>query len=119
MMLSSRALFSCLALLACAAALAQPADDGEWRFAGKDPANTRFSALNQITAANASQLQLAFSFSTGLQKGHEAAPIVADNTMFIVGPFPNPVFALDLTKPGAPLKWKFEPKPEAAAQGIA
>jgi PQQ-dependent dehydrogenase (methanol/ethanol family) len=119
MMLLGRVLFPCLALLASAAALAQPVDDGEWRLAGKDPANTRFSALNQITAANAGQLQLAFSFSTGLQKGHEAAPIVADNTMFIVGPFPNPVFALDLTKPGAPLKWKFEPKPEASAQGVA
>ena len=25
----------------------------------------------------------------------------------------------DLTKPGAPLKWKYEPKPEAASQGVA
>jgi glucose dehydrogenase len=52
---------------------------------------------------------------TGVSRGHEAAPIVADNTMYIVGPYPNPVYALDLTKPGAPLKWKFEPKPEPRA----
>ncbi len=39
--------------------------------------------------------------------------------MFIVTPFPNDVFALDLTRDGAPLKWKYEPKPLAAAQGVA
>jgi lanthanide-dependent methanol dehydrogenase len=46
-------------------------------------------------------------FSTGVVRGHEAAPIVAESTMFIVGPYPNTLFALDLTRPGAPLKWKF------------
>jgi PQQ-dependent dehydrogenase (methanol/ethanol family) len=39
--------------------------------------------------------------------------------MFIVGPYPNPLFALDLTKPGAPLKWRFDPVQEPAAQGVA
>jgi PQQ-dependent dehydrogenase (methanol/ethanol family) len=36
-----------------------------------------------------------------------------------VTPYPNILFALDLTKPDAPLKWKYEPKPAAAAQGVA
>jgi lanthanide-dependent methanol dehydrogenase len=107
-------------LLAAAPVRAQPAvDDGEWRTAGKDPGLTRFSNLTQITAANASQLKLAFHFPTGLDRGHEAAPIVAENTMFIVGPYPNPVFAFDLAKPGFPLKWKFEPKPNPSSQGVA
>jgi outer membrane protein assembly factor BamB len=51
--------------------------------------------------------------------GHEAAPIVANNTMYIVTPYPNLVYALDLSKDGAPVKWKYEPKTLAAAQGVA
>jgi PQQ-dependent dehydrogenase (methanol/ethanol family) len=109
-----------LAVAFAACAWGQPAaDEGDWRMAGKDGANMRFSTLAQITAANASQLKLALRFDTGIDKGQEAAPIIAANTMFVVGPFPNPVFAFDLAKPGFPLKWKFEPKPEASAQGVA
>ena len=39
--------------------------------------------------------------------------------MYIITPFPNYLYALDLTKPGAPAKWTFKPKPAAAAQGVA
>jgi PQQ-dependent dehydrogenase (methanol/ethanol family) len=92
---------------------------GEWPMAGKDYANTRFSELDQITSGNAKNLQLAFTFSTGTLRGHEAAPVVVGGTMYIVTPYPNIVYALDLTQPGAPVKWKFEPKPLAAAQGVA
>ncbi|MBV8903824.1 MAG: PQQ-dependent dehydrogenase, methanol/ethanol family, partial [Acidobacteriia bacterium] len=42
-----------------------------------------------------------------------------NNTMYIVTPFPNTLYALDLTKPGAPIKWQYEPKPVTAAQGVA
>ena len=66
-----------------------------------------------------SNLQVAFAFSTGVDHGQEAAPIVANNTMFIVTPYPNIVFALDLTKPGAPIKWSYRPHPAAASQGVA
>jgi glucose dehydrogenase len=107
------------ALLCSAAHAADPADDGEWRMAGKDYANTRYSALDQIKTDNVASLKLAFTFSTGVTRGHEAAPIVAGNTMYIVTPFPNHLEALDLTRPGAPTKWKFEPNPNASAQGVA
>ena len=33
--------------------------------------------------------------------------------MFIVTPYPNIAYALDLTKPGAPIKWTYEPHPDA------
>ena len=56
---------------------------------------------------------------SAVNKGQEAAPIVADNTMYIVTAYPNYVYALDLTQPGAPLKWKFAPKPLPASQGVA
>jgi lanthanide-dependent methanol dehydrogenase len=113
------AIAACIGLVAPLALGQLPADDGQWLMPAKNYASTRFSSLDQITVSNVAQLKPAFSFSTGLVRGHEAAPIVADNTMFIVAPYPNPVFALDLTKPGAPLKWKFEPKPDASAQGVA
>src|SRR5205807_723156 len=59
------------------------------------------------------------TFSTGVLHGHEAAPIVVNNTMYVITPYPNIVFALDLTKDGAPVKWKYEAKTLAAAQGVA
>ncbi len=106
-------------LLAAGLVFAQAPSDAEWRMAGRDPANTRFSPLAQVNAANVSQLKMVFSFPTGLERGHEAAPIIADNTMFVVGPYPNPVFAFDLARPGFALKWKFDPVPEPSAQGVA
>ena len=99
--------------------MAADADDGEWPMAPKNHASTRFSALTQIDRSNVANLRLAFTFDTGLRRGQEAAPIVAEGTMFIASPFPNTLFALDLTRPGAPLKWKFEPNPKLAAQGVA
>jgi PQQ-dependent dehydrogenase (methanol/ethanol family) len=101
------------------AANARNTDDGQWVRPAKDFASTRFSALDQITTTSVKQLGVKTTFSTGVPKGHEAAPLVVNGTMFIVTPFPNDVFALDLTKPGAPLKWKYQPKPLAAAQGVA
>jgi PQQ-dependent dehydrogenase (methanol/ethanol family) len=84
-----------------------------------DHQNTRFSQLGEITRDNVSTLKEVFTFSTGMVAGHEAAPLVVQNTMYLVTPFPNVLYALDLTKPGAPLKWKFEAHPEAAARGVA
>ncbi|MER9441594.1 methanol/ethanol family PQQ-dependent dehydrogenase [Mesorhizobium sp. M0340] len=85
----------------------------------KNYASTRYSELAEITEDNVKNLQVAFTFSTGVNKGQEAAPLVVGNAMYIVTPFPNILYALDLTKPGAPMKWKFEPNPEPAAQGVA
>jgi lanthanide-dependent methanol dehydrogenase len=94
-------------------------EDGQWTMAAKDYANTRFSGLDQINAQNVNQLKLAWTFSTGSLRGHEGAPLVAGNTMYVVTPFPNRLYALDLTKPGAPTKWMYDPKPASAAQGVA
>src|SRR5581483_10486506 len=94
-------------------------DDGQWIRATKDFANTRFSSLDQINQTNVAQLKTAFTFSTGVDHGQEAAPIVANGTMYIATPWPNVLYALDLTKPGAPLKWKYEPNPSPAAKGEA
>jgi glucose dehydrogenase len=82
-------------------------------------ASTRFSELTDVNRNNVQGLNVAFTFSTGVERGHEAAPIVADGTMYIVTPFPNHVYALDLTQPGAPVKWMHDLKPSASAQGVA
>jgi PQQ-dependent dehydrogenase (methanol/ethanol family) len=100
-------------------AAAAPADDGNWTMPGKNYASTRFSGLNQVTPANVGKLAIAFTFSTATQKGFEAPPLVVNGTMYIITPFPNYLYALDLTKPGAPAKWTFKPKPAAASQGVA
>ncbi|HVL57360.1 MAG TPA: PQQ-dependent dehydrogenase, methanol/ethanol family, partial [Burkholderiaceae bacterium] len=92
---------------------------GDWVMAGRDYANTRFSPLDQIRAGNVKDLRLAFSFSTGVVRGHEAAPLVVGGTMYVVTPFPNYVYALDLTRPGANVRWKFDPQPNSRAQGVA
>ena len=113
-----------LALLALLAFIAdpvvgQPASDGEWPMAARDPANTRFSPLDQITTGNADRLRVAFTFPLGVERGQEAAPIVVGDTMYIVTPFPNYLYAIDLGKPEARLKWKFDPKADAGSQGVA
>jgi PQQ-dependent dehydrogenase (methanol/ethanol family) len=101
------------------ASAASPADDGNWVMPSKDYAATRFSGLNQITGANVKSLALSFTFSTATTHGYEAPPLVVNGTMYLITPFPNYLYALDLTKPGAPVKWVFKPKPLAASQGVA
>ena len=64
---------------------------------------------NQITAANVGKLQVAWTFSTGVLRGHEGAPLVIGDVMYVHAPFPNTVFALDLNNDGKIL-WKYEPK---------
>jgi PQQ-dependent dehydrogenase (methanol/ethanol family) len=39
--------------------------------------------------------------------------------MYIVTPFPNTLYALDLKQPGGAVKWKYDPKPLGMAQGVA
>jgi lanthanide-dependent methanol dehydrogenase len=71
--------------------------------------NQRFSALDQINASNVGKLQVAWTFSTGVLRGHEGGPLVIGDVMYVHAPFPNTVFALDLNHDGKIL-WKYEPK---------
>jgi lanthanide-dependent methanol dehydrogenase len=94
-------------------------DDGQWVMPAKNYASTRFSGLTEINTGNVRQLGVAWTFSTGMVSGHEAAPLVVGDTMYLVTPFPNILYAFDLAKPGAPLKWSYDPKPLGAAKGVA
>ena len=93
--------------------------DGEWLLPGRDYAGSRYSPLAQITPANAKNLHVSWTFSTGVLRGHEGQPLVVGNTMYIITPYPNVAYALDLTQPGFPLKWKYRPENAQAAIGVA
>jgi PQQ-dependent dehydrogenase (methanol/ethanol family) len=96
-------------------------DPNQWPMAPRDYANTRFSPLDQINANNVGNLAVAWSFSVGADKGQEAAPLVVNGTMYVVGPYagphPNQVFALDAAT--GDLKWSYFPKPNLSATGVA
>lgn len=96
------------------------AGDGDWLMPSRDYAGTRYSPLTEISPANVTQLQLAWTFDDGESHyGHEMTPLVSGSTMYIVSPFPNRAFAIDLSKPGGVLKWKYEPNPSPIAIGKA
>jgi PQQ-dependent dehydrogenase (methanol/ethanol family) len=94
-------------------------DDYQWTMPAKNYASTRYSTLDQINTGTVKNLKLAWTFSTGLTRGHESAPLIVNNTMYIVTPWPNLLYALDLTKPGAPAKWTYDPHTSTASQGVA
>ena len=76
------------------------------------PLLTTISAIPNSTrspAQNVGKLQVAWTFSTGVLRGHEGAPLVIGDVMYVHAPFPNTVFALDLNNDGKIL-WKYEPK---------
>ncbi len=97
----------------------RPPKATEWTMPGADYANSRFSELADITPANAGQLKAAWAFSTGVLRGHEGQPLVINNTMYLVTPYPNVAYAIDLAQPGQPLKWRFRPENAQAAAGRA
>ncbi|HKS28068.1 MAG TPA: methanol/ethanol family PQQ-dependent dehydrogenase [Pyrinomonadaceae bacterium] len=93
-------------------------EDGQWTMPAKNYASTRYSGLSEINTENVKNLKVAWTFKTGLDRGQEAAPIVAGDTMYVVMPYPNILYAFDLKNNGA-LKWKYEPKPAPSSQGVA
>jgi PQQ-dependent dehydrogenase (methanol/ethanol family) len=104
---------------AAASNAAASAEEGEWRMPGKDYSASRYSTLAQITPRNARTLHPVWTFSTGVLGGHEGQPLVVNDTMYVVTPWPNALYAFDLTKEGYPLRWKYRPDVSANAIGIA
>ena len=80
---------------------------GEWPSAGRDPGLTRFSPLDQITSATVVSLKPVWTFSTGQLRGHQGTPLVVGSVMFVHSPFPNAVFALDLSRAAVPVMWRY------------
>src|SRR5260370_10441244 len=110
-------LATCLGAVAAFAAGAATANDERIKLsrspkdvamAAGDYAHKRSPKLNHITAANVGKLQVAWTFSTGVLRGHEGGPLIVGNTMYVHTPFPNKVYALDLANENK-IIWKYEP----------
>ena len=84
-------------------------DPAQWPIQTGDYENTRYSELDQITKDNVGDLQVAWTFSTGVLRGHEGSPLVIGDIMYVHTPFPNIVYALNLAEDGK-IMWKYEPK---------
>ena len=87
-----------------------------WAYPGGNYDNHRYSALKQINSKNAGKLQTAWTFSTGVLRGHEGGPLVlpasttglSGDTLFIHAAFPNNTFAINLDD--LTIVWHFEPQ---------
>ncbi len=85
------------------------ADPNQWAMQAGDYFNQRYTKLDQINKDNVKNLKVAWTFSTGVLRGHEGGPLVIGNIMYVHTPFPNIVYALDLDQ-DAKIIWKYEPK---------
>src|SRR5690606_4504500 len=81
----------------------------DWVMPLKNYSSTRYSELAQINKSNVGDLRVAWTFSTGVLRGHEGGPLVIGDVMYIHTPFPNIVYALDLNDAGRVI-WKYEPQ---------
>jgi lanthanide-dependent methanol dehydrogenase len=84
------------------------ADPKNWAMQAGDMYNHRYSQLKQINTGNVGKMQVAWTFSTGVLRGHEGSPLVIGDVMYVHTPFPNKVFALSLDDQR--ILWKYEPK---------
>jgi len=119
--LPSRWLGAMLGVLAFAAPLAARANADleklinnpkNWAAQAGDFENHRYSKLKQINTGNVNKMQVAWTFSTGVLRGHEGSPLVIDGMMYLHSPFPNKVFAINLED--QKIVWKYEPKQDTA-----
>jgi alcohol dehydrogenase (cytochrome c) len=117
LILAAAAEFSCVTAASADDLQSLITDDKQWVMPAKNFAQTRFSGLKQINAGNASQLRAAWTFSVGSNHGQEAAPIVIGDTLYVVGAYPNELFALDATT--GDMKWKYSPRVDPSSQGEA
>lgn len=83
-------------------------DPKNWAMQAGNFENHRYSELKQINKGNVKNLKVAWTFSTGVLRGHEGGPLVIGDTLYVHSAFPNKVFAIDLET--QKIKWKYEPK---------
>lgn len=104
------------AALANESVLTETGKPEQWAIQTGDYANTRYSELDQITRENVGDLRVAWTFSTGVLRGHEGGPLVVGDMMYVHTPFPNNIFALDLSDNGK-IVWRHTPQqdPEVIA----
>lgn len=90
----------------------------QWVMPGANYGATRYSELKQIDTANARDMHVAWTMSTGVLRGHEGQPLVVGNMMYFQTPYPNYVYAIDLNHFDR-FAWKFEPPKNPNAPPVA
>jgi alcohol dehydrogenase (cytochrome c) len=84
--------------------------DGDWLMVRRTYDGWGYSPLAEITAGNVGRLQPVWVVSTGVNNGHEAAPVVNNGVMFVATPG-NQVIALDAAS--GRILWRYRrPVPE-------
>jgi PQQ-dependent dehydrogenase (methanol/ethanol family) len=78
-----------------------------WAHPSGNFALQRYSSLKQINATNVGSMKVAWTFSTGVLRGHEGGPLVIGDTLYVHSAFPNKVFAINLSD--QTIRWKYTP----------
>lgn len=92
-----------------------------------DPANNvmpninysgqNYSELDQVNLDNVDDLAVEWTFQLGVSDEAQAPPLVVGDTMYVITPKPNRVYALDLNEQGA-IKWEFRAEADNLDQVI-
>ncbi|MEZ0289334.1 MAG: PQQ-dependent dehydrogenase, methanol/ethanol family, partial [Methylophilus sp.] len=100
-----------LPVLAFAAADQEAAmkDPNNWAHPRGQHNNQGYSSLAQVNKGNIKNLKMAWTFATGVNRGHEGSPVVVGNMMYLVSAFPNNIYALDLND-NQKIVWSYFPK---------
>ena len=93
-------------------------DANQWVLPSGNYANWRYSRLAQINTSNAKNLQVAWTMSTGTNRGLEGQPLVVGNMMYYETSYPNYVYAIDLDHVDQ-IAWQFTPPANEDAPPVA
>ena len=83
-------------------------DSSQWVQQSGNYAGERYTELDQINKSNVGSLKVAWTFSTGVLRGHEGGPLVIGDVMYVHTAIPNIVYALDLND-NQRILWKYNP----------
>src|SRR5258707_14683840 len=91
-------------------------NSSNWAAQGGHYSNHRYSPLKQVNESNVAKLQVAWPMSPGVLRGHEGAPLVMGDTMYIHSPFPNKVIAINLKD--QTFIWQYQPKQDDSVVSV-
>ncbi len=93
------------------------ANADNWAHPRGDHTNQAYSKLTQINQGNVKNLKAAWTFATGVNRGHEGSPVVVGNMMYVHTAFPNNIYALDLND-NQKIVWSYFPKQDPSVQAV-
>ena len=93
------------------------ANPDNWAAPRGDYSNQAYSKLTQINQGNVKNLKAAWTFATGVNRGHEGSPVVIGNMMYVHTAFPNNIYALDLND-NQKIVWSYFPKQDPSVQAV-